>query len=743
MKNGMTLTFVGLFDVVERIEIPMIQRDYAQGRVEATEVRTQFLESIKDTLIKPYNELVQPLDLDFVYGNLVGENNNIFSVLDGQQRLTTLFLIHWYLSLKSDRFDEFRSTFVDGVHSRFTYRTRPSTSEFFDALVNASISKDHMHERESLSHMIEDEQWFFLSWKQDSTVQSCLRMLDTIHLLFCHCDNEIYSALTNRDNAYVTFQYLNLKSFKLSDELYIKMNARGKPLTDFENFKAWLFGHIESLAVSKEFECKVDQCWTDIFWKMSRNGSNQFDELYLKFFNLIAFYSSCEKIDGSFSLLDESRKSWLREIRTTKHYIPHRQFEKYEVFNLADIESVQSLLEYIDACDDSSYLDLFNMVLKSSDYVTQAQFYAFVLFVRNASQISEWSDKEHTNLRRWKRVSDNLINNYRIDELVPFIPTIRALNKLSNNCFNLYEYLSGEYVDTSGFTKDQWEEECLKAELIIIDSQWEMALDKFESHTYLKGKVGFLLEMAEENGVYSIERFEECANKTIYLLSDEMLRSNEFLLQRALLTIDDYLIYNGSNRYSFGLHNKGTYRERSENWLSVIQKPVFEGLINKIDLNDINGSLNKIISNVDCGGWRELVVNNTETINYCTNRLVHKQNDQIHLLTRSTFKGYHSELRTFVLDKQLKSIYTGNDQLPDDVEGFGYNPVYGRKEPSIWIKLASERTVYLKYEAGIYKAFEEKTVLSGSTNLVVEEDIEMPVVIKNMLINILSEEELK
>ena len=36
----------------------------------------------------------------------------------------------------------------------------------------------------------------------------------------------------------ITFQLLPLEHFGLTDDLYIKMNARGKPLTPFETFKA-------------------------------------------------------------------------------------------------------------------------------------------------------------------------------------------------------------------------------------------------------------------------------------------------------------------------------------------------------------------------------------------------------------------------------------------------------------------------------------------------------------------------
>ncbi|WP_229608797.1 hypothetical protein, partial [Vibrio parahaemolyticus] len=68
MNKGKRLTFYGLFDVVEAIEIPILQRDYAQGRKEELEVRTLFLSSLFQAL-NNNDESRQPLDLDFVYGN--------------------------------------------------------------------------------------------------------------------------------------------------------------------------------------------------------------------------------------------------------------------------------------------------------------------------------------------------------------------------------------------------------------------------------------------------------------------------------------------------------------------------------------------------------------------------------------------------------------------------------------------------------------------------------------------------
>ena len=72
-----------------QIEIPIIQRDYAQGRnnTHAEDVR----KSMVANMIKAVTTDYEPLFFDFIYGRIDG---NKFIPFDGQQRLTTLFLMH-------------------------------------------------------------------------------------------------------------------------------------------------------------------------------------------------------------------------------------------------------------------------------------------------------------------------------------------------------------------------------------------------------------------------------------------------------------------------------------------------------------------------------------------------------------------------------------------------------------------------------------------------------------------------
>ena len=128
-----------------RIVIPLIQRDYAQGRkdLRTTEVRKQLLIDINSALI---NSEVPTLDLNFIYGK---SHNGNFIPLDGQQRLTTLFLVYLFAFRDSDTCD---------FLSNFSYETRDSSKQFFTSLFEYRKSIFQLEEKPS--EIIKDAAWF-------------------------------------------------------------------------------------------------------------------------------------------------------------------------------------------------------------------------------------------------------------------------------------------------------------------------------------------------------------------------------------------------------------------------------------------------------------------------------------------------------------------------------------------------------------------------------------------------------
>ena len=205
-----------------QIEIPIIQRDYVQGRDQNKRIRNKIVSRFKEA------SEGNPTKLDFIYGNI---KNNIFYPLDGQQRLTTLFLYHLYFAIRDNKLN---NTEIRAFFEKFTYSTRVSSKEFFKKLMKADLN---INASTSLSQIVINQNWFITYWKNDPTVSSALKMLDEIHT---QCFETIFDfeSLIKYGNKNITFEFLELEKFGLSDDLYIKMNARGKTLSPYENFKA-------------------------------------------------------------------------------------------------------------------------------------------------------------------------------------------------------------------------------------------------------------------------------------------------------------------------------------------------------------------------------------------------------------------------------------------------------------------------------------------------------------------------
>ena len=290
------------------IEIPIIQRDYAQGRLGKESLRKNFLGDLKKALDneKPYKD--KAMKMDFVYGSVEHEKMN---PLDGQQRLTTLWLLHWYIALRAKKLD----AEIAGTLNRFSYETRISSREFCGNLCNPEQFDEF--DGTDIVGFITRQTWFYSAWKQDPTIQAMLRMLggtkvtdkkgedivDGIEELFAGTENfENYWEKLTTDNAPIVFYHLPLKDFGLSDDLYIKMNARGKQLTSFENFKADLVDYIMEQSNSELLDAdtkkrwksllderdgipiKMDTAWTDIFWN-NKPQKQKIDEIYFAFLN--------------------------------------------------------------------------------------------------------------------------------------------------------------------------------------------------------------------------------------------------------------------------------------------------------------------------------------------------------------------------------------------------------------------------------------------------------------------------
>ena len=203
-----------------------------------------------------------------MYGKV---ESNKFIPLDGQQRLTTLFLLHLYAFYDDDS--------KTNLLQKFTYETRKSSRDFFKELTK---NRADVFKSDLLPSMeIEDSEWFVSTWKYDPTIQSALVMLNAIKETFSNVEN-LGEKLSSPGDVPLTFKFLEMNDLGMEDSLYIKLNARGKPLTPFENLKAQLVGRQQKLKLPfiAEVEQNFDGKWTDLFWS---NSKENFNTLYMTF----------------------------------------------------------------------------------------------------------------------------------------------------------------------------------------------------------------------------------------------------------------------------------------------------------------------------------------------------------------------------------------------------------------------------------------------------------------------------
>lgn len=495
--SGTLLKLLSIYSV----EIPIIQRDYAQGRQDShtVMVRTNLLSDMKEAI----QYKAKPLDLNFVYGKVEGDK---FIPIDGQQRLTTLFLLHVYAFFDDDS--------ITGLLHRFSYETRTSSRHFLENLID---NRNAVFVSTLLPSMeIEDSEWFVAGWKFDPTIQSVLTMLDDIKANFCQVQN-LAQILSNQDFEPIIFKFLEMKDLGMEDSLYIKLNARGKPLTPFENFKARFIGRLQKMKhpFTTEFEQSFDKEWTDLFWVKVKES---FDEIYLTFFGVLLMNKEICQNDNNWS-----------------------DTLNYEQIGEDVYETVFYTLKFL--CDNPDrqlvHRFVFNALSDRRSYSDRLLFHAVATYL----YLSRGRDTG--SFEQWTRIIQNLVLNSQIDSMALYRRAIDGINKVAANWKDLLQYFSDKGSIT-GFAQLQIEEERTKAQIILKDTEFAEIIYEAELHPYFSGQIRSALYYSIiGNGEYGKDMFVLYWDK-ISLLFDDTRPRHRHLLRQALLTIGDYTLKVGT-----------------------------------------------------------------------------------------------------------------------------------------------------------------------------------------------------
>ena len=552
----------------KRIEIPIIQRDYAQGRIGKEHLRERFLGKMFDVLCGKGGTMT----LDFVYGTI--ENDALYP-LDGQQRLTTLWLLHWYIALKSDNLSANKDIF-----NCFTYETRISSREFCNHLCtidsnNYKNFKDKNKEK-GIVEYIRNQTWFYQRYAQDPTVQGMLRTLggtkiedstgndikDGLEEIFGKDTDfqKCWSLLTSEECP-IVFVYKEMKdeNLPLSDDLYVKMNARGKQLTDFENFKADLLDFApdpdnpHKKLWGQDIASLMDNAWTDVFWNVAKAAEvYQVDAIYFKFIRDYLFAKFIADSSLSASELQDNR--FYQDV-----YKGNNSNNEYTGFNLykevikadviKDLKQFFSLWQLSRLTDeklrplwkvDKDYFYLIPHYLKLKEGIIVSETTQIGRVVSYAVcryfEINEEFDEKH--FKDWLYFVWNVAENSNIATEDAMIGAIRLMKELSAKSGDILTFLASYSPISSKFAERQILEERFKARLMLGENSavWRKKIREAESNIFLKGNISCLLRKDSEEYVADFPMFVQKFNNICkYFDSDGVKDEYQVSLTKALI----------------------------------------------------------------------------------------------------------------------------------------------------------------------------------------------------------------
>ncbi len=113
MSETVSLNKIGVSDIKGDFYVPSYQRGYRWGTEEVERLLNDVWEGAQNTVQKDY--LLQPI--------VISKNGDRLDLVDGQQRLTTLYLIYKYLNSKIN-------SSAPAARYTLTYDTRPETKEY-------------------------------------------------------------------------------------------------------------------------------------------------------------------------------------------------------------------------------------------------------------------------------------------------------------------------------------------------------------------------------------------------------------------------------------------------------------------------------------------------------------------------------------------------------------------------------------------------------------------------------------
>ena len=701
------------------IYVPEFQRNYLQGDDSKESIKDK-----RDRLLKDIFECIESqsksIDLGFIYGRVEQSyKGKLFYPYDGQQRLTTLYFLYLLIYFKYKKYDE-----INSIKEKLSYQTRISTNRFIESFLSwilDSKEKDNIYndfwnkDGKNLKGFIMSQDWFMMTeWNYDVSIINMLSIIVEISRRVKNLGDitNIVNFIDKDENNPFQFDFIYVDDISKSDDLYIKINARGKALSPFENLKSDIDEYW-----SNEDKTKLDAEWTEYVWnQLDENDKNKEKSFDDSFFNLLSNIFYLQYLIG----LDQQDINDKNLFKIENKYKKGIVDKEWITQNLCCDSPYQMISSFLDAMT-GSFKSIKDKQIESvnrkifglgdnqnnigQNKIDRADLFEVFVYYYSVSSLFRKNDMEFTDKRNLlneiETVTNRIIENQRpyLDSLTNLVKALKSVKALIDNSIKshgVYKFFLSIDNDTkesirNGLMKEQVEEEILKAKLIDKDSRYVDLFDKSYKELKNKSQLGFIFYLIKDNNDLSkirvedvsYESFDKTLNQIIFIQNFVIgeFTNYELLLRAILAKAKDCFFWKRSNNLlSFPLLNNdrdmslhtflNCYSssnpkdvEYKFNLLNGL-KEVLNSFDSDEELNDkvIEDELNRIIEvykEKDSKAWYKFFVIYNGLFEQCRNGNIYFYSDKYVLLLDKKFRsGHWCEYYTFALYKALDDYRT-------------------------------------------------------------------------------------
>jgi uncharacterized protein with ParB-like and HNH nuclease domain len=639
---------------IEQILIPEIQRDYVWGKENVTALinsieldatrergnRKGIDDSFLNSLTPDQRELIQrTLDerkaysnIGFIYAYFDPEIIDRYYLIDGQQRITTLYLFLLALSVKASKESYFIQSYFKNETPKVDYKVRETAHDFLLEFIPFILDNGKVED-------IKKQSWYYSDYENDKTIQSHInnyieleRLAQTTIIDFNFAENNI------------ELWYFDTDKSEQGEELYIYMNSRGEPVKANENIKAQLLEGLDEN--KKRLEGLKWEDWQSFFWKhksklVNSNADKGFDE-FLKWIKIIQF------ILTNATKTQKEHSDYIKETKQAKKL-------SIEFLSLIEIERT---FEVIKKVVENKNLTFFNNDwLKGetslADYI---RLLPVILYLNGRKNITE------ENINRFSRFFFNVL---KFEDISKNPSEYTSQSLLLINEFNKQNLIDiadiGKLNVAEQYKNILTNEELFKFNLFkqsnanLSREEIEKMIWNLEDFKLSGGSISLILECMNVDCNLAPNNFDFVTFTEYSTIFQTIFKEPDDVLRRALLTIGDYSYDEGYSssldmrRYNFGHLNDDWKTICSNKNGRTIVKTLLQSLLTysrEKGTNDYGIIMEDIVSNYiqipSNGSLTYWLISNSEIFEYCKAKRICISASEVYILAGKNATNYVS-----------------------------------------------------------------------------------------------------